>query len=183
MSRQTLPAPRPLKRTEAAALTQLVNSAYRGESSEKGWTTESHLLGGQRIDEAQATLLAEATLHSDDTQVLVWPHADGSLEACVLLERHGDKAYLGMLTVNPLRQNGGWGREMLSQSENWVAREWQSKAIEMTVISVRQELIAWYERRGYRQTGEIRPFPMTDERFGMPKVDHLEFVVLEKTLK
>lgn len=169
--------------TEAAALTTLVNSAYRGESSEKGWTTESHLLGGQRIDEAKATSLAAATANSKDTKVLVWPHEDGSLEACVLLERHGDLAYLGMLTVNPERQNGGWGREMLAQAEAWAAAEWKVEKIEMTVISVRDELIAWYERRGYQRTGETRPFPMADAAFGLPKVPHLEFVVMEKLVK
>lgn len=182
MSRLTLPAPRPLKIAEAPALTRLVNSAYRGESSRKGWTTEAHLLGGQRIDDEKSAALARDTAQGKGSLVLVWARGDGALDACVLLERQGDKAYLGMLTVAPELQNAGWGRMMLAQAENWVAREWGARRVEMTVISVREELIAWYERRGYRRTGERRPFPMSDARFGLPKVDHLEFVVLEKEL-
>jgi hypothetical protein len=52
----------------------------------------------------------------------------------------------------------------------------------MTVIAQRQELIAWYQRRGYSLTGEARPFPTEDPRFGLPKRDDLGFVVLEKRL-
>jgi hypothetical protein len=52
----------------------------------------------------------------------------------------------------------------------------------MTVIHLRDTLIAWYERRGYRRTGETEPFPYGDERFGIPRRDDLYFVVLEKAL-
>ena len=54
--------------------------------------------------------------------------------------------------------------------------------MEMTVIANRGELIAWYERRGYVLTGERRPFPLDDPRFGLPKTRDLAFVVLEKPL-
>lgn len=185
MSRQTLanPGPRPLDFADAPALVTLVNSAYRGESSKQGWTTEADLLGGQRIDLERAQQFAEQTQSGGDIQVLVWPWNDGTLAACVSLERRGRAAYLGLLTVAPGRQNAGWGRQLLEQAESWVQKKWGSRKVEMTVISVRSELIAWYERRGYRQTGETRPFPMTDVRFGLPKVAHLEFVVLEKTFE
>lgn len=162
-------------------LVELVNSAYRGDTSKVGWTTEADLLGGQRIDAERV----QEILANSEMQVLVWPRASDpseGLDACVLLERTGTRAYLGMLTVRPGLQNQGWGREMLETAEQWVATHWNSLAVEMTVISVRQELIQWYERRGYRKTGERRPFPMSDLRFGLPKVEHLEFIVMEKAL-
>lgn len=178
MSRQTHHV---LGENELSSLVELVNSAYRGESSKAGWTTEADLLGGQRIDFAKAHEIFTNRLQ----QVLVWPSGQSvgpSLNACVLLERKGQKAYLGMLTVRPQLQNFGLGRKLLETSEAWVKENWQVSEVEMTVVSARTELIAWYERRGYRLTGERRPFPMTDERFGLPKVAHLEFVVLEKSL-
>ena len=52
----------------------------------------------------------------------------------------------------------------------------------MTVVHIRDTLIAWYERRGYALTGETRPFPHGDDRFGKPLRDDLSFVVMEKVL-
>lgn len=169
---------RPLSKSDVPALVALVNSAYRGDSSKKGWTTEADLLGGQRIDDGKV----EEILRNPDQLVWVWPELENSLLACVLLERKNDRAYLGMLTVSPTLQNSGMGRQILQVAEDWVKNNWQLSTIEMTVIGSRQELISWYQRRGYRLTGEIRPFPMHDERFGLPKVQQLEFVVLEKNL-
>jgi hypothetical protein len=48
----------------------------------------------------------------------------------------------------------------------------------MTVISVRTELIAWYERQGWSDTGKRKPFP-ENEPFGSPK-QPLEFIILKK---
>lgn len=170
---------RPATPVDAEAISFLVNAGYRGESSQKGWTTEAHLLGGQRIDPEKVCEL----IATPNQIILIWPHAnEKDVTACVLLERKAQTAYLGMLTVNPLLQNTGMGRQILKVAEAWVQREWGSKQIEMTVVSVRHELISWYQRRGYSLTEETRPFPMEDQRFGLPKVDHLEFVVLVKTL-
>lgn len=164
---------------DAESIVQLVNSAYRGEGAKEGWTTEADLLGGVRIDlERVVGLLAHPDQH-----LLLWLNPETRRPvACVLLERRQGKAYLGMLTVSPQLQNAGMGRQILSVSEAWVKENWQLTAIEMTVISVRQELIDWYVRRGYQLTGERRAFQMNDPRFGIPKVDFLEFVVLEKKL-
>ena len=167
---------RQLLKSDIPALVALVNSAYRGDSSKKGWTTEADLLGGQRIDPEKA----EEILRNPDQVVWVWPEGDSSLMACVLLERKSDRAYLGMLTVSPTLQNSGMARQILQVAETWVQNNWLLSTIEMTVIGSRQELISWYQRRGYQLTGESRPFPMHDERFGLPKVSQLEFIVLEK---
>lgn len=101
---------------------------------------------------------------------------------CVYLKNEGKTSYLGMLTIHPGLQSGGFGRQVLHTAEQYVAKEWSAQKMRMTVISVRSELISWYERRGYHRTGQTEPFPYGDEKFGLPKRDDLEFVVLEKTL-
>ena len=168
---------RPATAEDVEQLSALVNSAYRGDSSRRGWTTEADLLGGQRTDPAVLRRL----IASPDTRILLRFEAD-ELVGCVELRRKPDAAYLGMLTVRPDRQAGGVGRVLLAEAEAFVAREWGLGRIEMTVIQHRHELIAWYERRGYHLTGRREPFPYGDPRFGLPKVEDLEFVVLEKQL-
>ena len=159
-------------------LVMLVNSAYRGQSSRRGWTTEEHLLGGQRTDAAAIQRLIDTR----NTVILVL-RRDAAVCGCVLLENQGDRVcYLGMLTVRPDLQASGIGKRLLAAGEAWASEHFGSRYVEMTVIGLRQELIAWYERRGYAQTGEIRPFPYEDERFGLPKRDDLRFVVLRRAV-
>ena len=106
------------------------------------------------------------------------------LVGCVQLSHVSTKlAYLGMLTIDPKMQAGGLGKILMQAAEQFVVNEWQVSEMEMTVIRQRTELISWYERRGYERTGETRPFPMDDPRFGLPKTDALEFVVLKKELQ
>ncbi|MGE3957094.1 MAG: GNAT family N-acetyltransferase [Vicinamibacterales bacterium] len=163
--------------TDIPALVALVNSAYRGESSKAGWATEADLLDGIRID---AERLA-TELEAEGSVVLV--HEDeGAIVACVHLERTGDSCYLGMLTTKPTLQARGLGRQMLAAAEAWAVQAWGTREMHMTVIMQRESLIAWYERRGYVRTGETKPFPYGDERWGLPKVDDLAFVVLSKRL-
>jgi GNAT superfamily N-acetyltransferase len=184
---------RPGRLAEAAALSALVNSAYRGASSKAGWTTEADLLGGQRTDpEGLAESLrsrpdghqgdGQTADRADDQVILVHTDAAG-LACCVHLQRLPDqRAYLGMLTVRPVGQAQGLGRALLAAAEQWAAREWGTRDMQMTVIAQRVELIAWYVRRGYARTGETRPFPYDDARFGLPKRDDLYFEVLAKAL-
>jgi ribosomal protein S18 acetylase RimI-like enzyme len=157
-------------------LAAFVNAAYRGDSSKRGWTTEADLLDGQRTDEGK---LAEMIA---DGRVELGFDGDGLLAACVYLrkEASGD-CYLGMLTVDPGRQNEGLGRSMLAHAEQ-VARASGCARMRMTVIDLREELIAWYERRGYARTGKTEPFPSADPRFGVPKVADLRFCELVKSL-
>ena len=163
---------------EAPALVALVNSAYRGDSSKAGWTTEADLLGGQRVDVER---LARTIATSDNVVLL---HEQGHVPVgCVHLERTGDDCYLGMLTIQPGLQGSGLGRQLLEAAERWAIEHWSSRSIHMTVIVQRVELIAWYERRGYRLTGERKPFPYGDERFGLPRRADLVFEVLSKRLQ
>ena len=162
---------------DASALNTLVNSAFRGESSRAGWTTEEHLLGGQRIDADRLV----ATLSNPEVAVLVHER-QGVPVACLLLERTGEDCYLGMMTVDPGTQGQGLGRRMLETAEQWAIEHWSPRSIHMTVIVQRTELIAWYERRGYQRTGEHEPFPYDDPRMGLPRRDDLRFEVLRKQL-
>jgi ribosomal protein S18 acetylase RimI-like enzyme len=161
--------------TDIPAMNVLVNSAYRGESSKKGWTTEEHLLGGIRTDEDGLLELMQKPsntfLKYTDNQEII---------GIVLLEKQTDYLYLGMLTVQPGLQGGGFGKKLLQAAEIF-AKEQRLSKIQMTAISVRAELIAWYLRNGYKATGETKPFPMDDPKFGEPK-QFLEFIVLEKEL-
>jgi GNAT superfamily N-acetyltransferase len=163
---------------DVGPLVALVNSAYRGASSYRGWTTEDHLVGGQRTDSAAI----ELNIGTPGQVILVLRDGD-ELGGCVLLEDLGNRtSYLGMLTVRPDLQAGGIGRRLLAAAEAWAVKHFGAEQIEMTVIELRRELIAWYERRGYRATGERRPFPYDDERFGQPKRGDLQFVVLRRRI-
>jgi len=154
-----------------------VNSAYRGDSSRRGWTTEADFLGGQRTD--PETLARD--LARPGARILLLRGA-GELMGCVWLEpADRDAWYVGMVTVRPDLQDRGFGRVLLEAAEREAAGE-GARATRMTVISIRKELIAWYERRGYRLTGETRPFPYGDPLFGEPARDDLAFAVLEKAL-
>lgn len=162
---------------DAVALTSLVNAAYRGDSSRAGWTTEADLLDGQRVDIER---IAETV--TDPHAIILLHERDDGPAACVVLERTGHDCYLGMLTTRPALQGHGLGRQMLESAERWAIQHWSSRAMHMTVIVQRAELIAWYERCGYARTGERKPFPYGDERFGLPRRPDLEFDVLRKSL-
>tara|TARA_R110000787_G_scaffold90571_5_gene191112 strand:- start:628 stop:1161 length:534 start_codon:yes stop_codon:yes gene_type:complete len=160
------------------ALLTLVHGAYRGDSARRGWTHEADLLDGQRIDRPAL----EAAL-ADSTQLILLAREDGILIGCVQISDRGDGlAYLGMLSVDPARQAAGLGRRLVMAAETAARDRFGAGRMEMTVIIQRSELIAWYERLGYVRTGETRPFPATDPRFGLPRRDDLAFAVLTKTL-
>ncbi len=166
----------PATGADVPALTELVNSAYRGDSSRRGWTTEADLLDGIRTDE---TGLREM-LQNPDATILKYEEA-GQLLGCVYLETKEDELYLGMLTVSPDAQANGIGKQLMTAAEQ-VARDRHCASISMTVLSQRHELIAFYGRRGFQSTGETKPFPMDDSRFGLPKVP-LSFIVLKKSIR
>ncbi|WP_019544627.1 GNAT family N-acetyltransferase [Streptomyces sulphureus] len=159
------------------ALVALVESAYRGESSRRGWTTEAGLLDGQRTDREGVLAVVE-----DERSRLVAVEADGELVGCCQLEHRGAQSYFGMFAVSPERQAEGVGRAVLAEAERRARAEWGAEEMLMTVIEQRADLLAWYERRGYRRTGARSPFPYGDERFGLPRRDDLAFVHLAKPL-
>jgi GNAT superfamily N-acetyltransferase len=168
---------RPARPEDAEAVTALVNSAYRGEGSKRGWTTEADVLGGQRMDAAWLREL----IGRPGTRIELACDAAGTLAACFELRREEGSAYVGMVTVDPARQTGGLGKALLARAEE-LARQWGCARMRMTVLHVRAELLAYYERRGYRRTGKAEPFPDDHKRYGLPKVPGLTLVELEKPL-
>ena len=156
-------------------LVTLVNGAYRGEHSKKGWTTEADLLDGLRTDADSL----EKMMNKQGAAIFKFCNRDNVLQGCVYLENKGNKMYLGMLTVSPQEQAKGIGKKLLFAVERY-AGDQKCSAIEMTVISVRDELIRWYQKQGYYKTGETKPF--SDTKFGIPK-QPLEFIVLEKKIQ
>jgi ribosomal protein S18 acetylase RimI-like enzyme len=165
----------PATTKDAQVLDVLINSAYRGDSSRRGWTTEADLLDGGRTD---ASALRDI-LHRPDSALLKYVD-NGKLIGCVELRQEDDRLYLGMLTVKPDMQNKGIGKKLLAAADDEAVRR-QCKVIYMTVISLRKELIEWYIRHGYQLTGERKPFIFEDSRFGEPR-QQLEFVVMEKSI-
>ncbi|MFF4834143.1 GNAT family N-acetyltransferase [Streptomyces sp. NPDC001315] len=159
------------------ALVALVESAYRGDASRAGWTTEADILEGQRTD-PEGVL---EVIKSPDGRLLT-VERDDQVIACCQLEHRGDHAYFGMFAVSPAQQGGGLGKVVIAEAERLAREVWGVTEMRMTVISVREDLIAWYERRGYRRTGQTSPFPYGDERFGVPQRDDLEFELLVKKL-
>lgn len=156
----------------------LVESAYRGASAKVGWTHEADLLDGQRTDADELS-----DIINDKEQTITLAFIDDKLAGCVNVSNRGDgRGYLGMLTVDPQRQAGGLGRQLIEVAEQGAASGFGARVMEMTVIAQRKELIAYYERRGYVLTSETRPFPLHDPRFGDAKRDDLYFVVMEKKL-
>ena len=160
---------------DAARLTAFVNAAYRGDAARQGWTTEADLLDGQRIDEPGMREL----LAAPNTAMLLCLGSDDELLGSFYVEAKGPKLLLAMLAVRPTGQNSGVGRFLLQAAEDY-GRRHGCTVSKMTVIAVRAELLAYYERRGYRRTGATKPFP-TDPRFGIPR-QPLTLLVLEKLL-
>ena len=158
------------------ALVILLNSAYRGEVSKKGWTTEADLLKGElRTDEATLNEL----MNLPGARFLKFINEKKEIQGCVFLQKKENKIYLGMLSVSPLIQAKGIGKQLMAAGEMF-ANEQACHSIFMKVISLRHELIAWYERQGYKRTGQTEAF-LVDSRFGIP-TQPLEFIILEKTI-
>ncbi|HWS79271.1 MAG TPA: GNAT family N-acetyltransferase, partial [Thermomonas sp.] len=152
------------------AIVALVESAYRGDASRQGWTTEADFLDGRRT----GTDDVSACLQRERSRVLL-AERNGELLACAHVADEGGAGYFGMFSVRPELQGGGIGKHVLAECERIVRYEWQLPAMRMTVIDIRDELIAFYQRRGYHRTGVTKPFPYGDARFGLPTRDDLRF--------
>ena len=160
---------------DISSLNILINSAYRGETSKKGWTTEANLLEGKRTNEEELT---ETILNPKNT-ILKYTENDKIIGSVLLVEKK-HQLYLGMLTVSPELQNSGIGKKLLAEAENH-AKALGLSSIIMTVISVREELIAWYKRHGYVDTSEREAFPESGIHVTVSEVP-LEFIYLEKRI-
>jgi ribosomal protein S18 acetylase RimI-like enzyme len=159
------------------AIVALVESAYRGDASRQGWTTEADFLDGRRTGADDVS----ACLGRERSRILL-AERDGAMLACAHVAEEDGAGYFGMFSVRPDLQGGGIGKHVLAEAERIAREEWQLPAMRMTVIDIRDELIAFYERRGYHRTGITKPFPYGDARFGLPTRDDLRFEILEKEL-
>lgn len=156
---------------DAPAVRALIESGYRGDSARQGWSHEADLLGGDRttIEEVAAMIAAP------EKRVLL-AERDGTLVGTVTITDLGNaRAYMGLLCVSPTLQAGGLGRALVREVEALAASEFGARVMELIVVDARTELIAWYERRGYTRTGELRPFPL-------PMDVPFQMVVLERLI-
>ena len=180
---------RPATSEDTEAILRVVYAAYRGVGDEAGWTTESHLLGGERTNRAEV----EAAMTTPGTRLLVAalaPSFDGDegqggrVVGVIRVTRRGDDgAAFGLFAVDPSLQSGGIGSALLEAAETVARDDWGRSWIAMEVIHQRTDLQAWYRRRGYEPTGETEPFPYHDEDFGLPKTDDLYFDVFRRPLR
>lgn len=186
---------------DVPAVVDLVESAYRGDRSRAGWTTEADLLEGQRTDPAMVgdaigragvvVLLAESGGELVGCCELTAPGGERDAQASGAAATHGcsaesrsvGAAYLGMFAVRPALQGGGIGRAVLEEAARIARDDWGAAALELSTLHPREELIAWYERCGFARTGELRAFPYGDERYGRPQRDDIQQVVLSRPLR
>lgn len=166
------------KATEAdvKSIVALLNSAYRGESSKEGWTTEAHLIGGNRRTDENNVI---ETMNLPGSATLKCTDENNQLAGTVNLQKHGNRLYLGMLSVSPKLQGKGTGKLLLQAAEAY-AKEVGCDTVYMSVISVRDELIAWYKRHGYVDTGERKDFH--EDGLTGNHLQKLEFATLEKRI-
>lgn len=168
---------RPAVVGDVERIVALVNSAYRGESSRAGWTTEADLLDGQRTDADEVSSLIAA----DDGIILLCLEYE-EIIGTVHLQHGKHVAYMGMLVIKPGLQGQGLGKKLMRAAEDTAIKMWDVSKMLIYVVTLRHELIAFYERRGYRRSGKLKEFPQ-DARFGIPKVAGLEIELMDKSLK
>jgi ribosomal protein S18 acetylase RimI-like enzyme len=166
----------PATLADAAALTSLINQAYRGPATPQAWTTEAHLLDGPRLGEGHVLEMVRLT-RDHHAALLKYAAGNGSIQGCVYLEPKGKRLYLSTLAVAPEAQAQGVGRQLLAAAEDY-ARQLGCTHVLLSVLAARPELLAWYERHGYQRTGESEAFPDTTE-FGRPR-QPLVLLKLEK---
>ena len=162
--------------SDAASIAALANAGYRGDTSRQGWTTEADLLDGLRTTTAEVQNL----INSELSVILICMSGD-DLIASVCLEREAEAVHIGLFVVNPAMQRMGVGKQLLTYAENYAAQHWSVSKFCMHVITLRNELIAFYERRGYRRTGIIKTFPVNPQMW-QPKMTGLQLELLEKSV-
>jgi ribosomal protein S18 acetylase RimI-like enzyme len=172
------PTIRPATRDDVDIIVHLATAAYRATGDDAGWTTESHLLDGDRTNPTDVA----AAIDDADTRVLVAERADAVVGVIKVEKRGVDGALFGLFAVDPTTQSGGTGSRLLDAAEQVAGEEWARSWMELEVLRQRTDLQAWYRRRGYEPTGETEPFPYDDDRFGLPRTDDLVFDVYRRPL-
>ena len=167
---------RPAQVQDADAIAALVNRAYRGDSSRAGWTTEADLLDGKRTTTEDVLAL----LNCHDVVIFTGWVAE-TLMVTLCAEWHAEEqiVHLGMIAVEPTAQNQGYGKKVILAAEKWAVERWGARTSQMVVVSLRQELIAFYQRLGYQATGELKPFPHQPEMW-QAKVENMQLMTLQK---
>lgn len=165
------------KESDTSLITRLVNAAYRGDDSRQGWTTEADLLGGQRTD-----IMAVRDIITTPGNVIILCQQGGEAVGTVHLRRKQTTCHFGMFTVSPCLQGQSIGKQFIAYAEQYARNKLDCTHMMMTVIDLRKELLQWYERRGYINTGRRAGFPYGDERFGIPRRDDLQLAILKKSL-
>ena len=168
---------RPARAGDAEVLVTLIRSAYRGDTSRAGWTSEADLVEGDRISAGQVRAMIERS-----GSLVLAAETEAGIVACCQLENRGSGlAYFGTFAVSPHDQGAGLGRQLMAEAELQAVTAFAARRLEMTVLAQQDKLIAYYERRGFLRTGETRPFP-AHPRYARPLRDDLYFVVLVKDL-
>lgn len=169
----------PAVAADLPAVAALMNASFRGPATQRAWTGEGGYLNGER---SNVPLLREE-IAAGARYFIVRDAPTTPITGCVRLQPVSAALWhLGSLAVDPALQSAGLGRKLLHASELY-ATEHGARILELTVINIRETLISWYERRGYSRTGEMRPFPYGDNRYGTPTRQDLAFVVLRKKLQ
>ncbi len=159
---------------DVEAIVKLVNMAYRGETSRAGWTTEADILDGLRTSVNEV----EHLIASENAIILLCLN-DDELLGSICVEKECAIAHIGMFVVNPTIQANGIGKRLLTEAESLAQHIWGIEQFQMRVITIRHELIAFYERRGYIRTGILTEFPVNPEVW-QPKLAGLQLETLEK---
>jgi ribosomal protein S18 acetylase RimI-like enzyme len=162
---------------DAGRLAALIRAAYRGTISRNGWTSEADLVGGDRIDVERVLSIIDGP----KSMMLVVEQGDDLIACCQLEDRGNNQGYFGTFAVSPYAQGGGLGRRLVTEAQRQAVLRYGSSVLEMTVLAQQENLIAWYERLGFRRTGETRPFP-ADPIYARPLQEGLYFAVLAKRL-
>jgi len=163
-------------KSDAEEISRLVNCAYRPKLNNHGWTHEAELISGDRINAKQVEkLLCPQSL------ILVACLSE-KIIACVHIENSADHVYIGMLACEPNYQGQGIGKEMLFQAEQYSLIHFKSKSFKMKILSSRPELFDFYQRRGYKLSGEFEEF-YSNEGVGFALVTGLKILGLEKNIQ
>jgi len=178
---------------DVPALSKLINLCYRGgeagtESELQGWTSEVGLVSGLRIQTNDLLTF----IHRPDVHFFcIKNHA--AIIACFSLTLKSTQALssiapdtqsiceFGSFAVHPSYQAQGLGKQLLSLAEAFARNQFHCTLMQMQVLSPREDLIAYYQRRGYQLTSAHAPFPK-HLPVGTPIQDDLNLVMMEKDL-
>ena len=160
-------------------LVDLINSAYRQQHG-NSWTSEAEIVTGQRINASQL----EHALSQDHFQLWI-ALQDEQIVACIGLTFNLYDVEIGTFCITPHFQNQGIGKQVLDFAENYVRQKIRLEHqhlndFVMWVLSARTELIAYYERRGYVQTGSVDDYPLNAD-VGRPMID-LHLIEMRKAI-